>query len=74
MPRVWELAVAVKATSGLETRDQLGSVIYELGDMTRDVKDKMTSLNAMGINSFSWILHEVSRFRLEPAQLLRRQM
>ena len=57
--RVWELAVAVKATSGLDNKDALGYKLKELGDWTRDVKDTLTSLNAKGINSFSWTLHEV---------------
>ena len=51
--------MAVKATSGLDNKDALGYKLKELGDWTRDVKDTMTSLNAKGINSFSWILHEV---------------
>ena len=57
--RVWELAVAVKATSDLEDKDRLGNSLKELGDLTRDTKDAMTGLNAQGINAFSWILHEV---------------
>ena len=57
---MWELAVAVKATSDLEDKDRLGNSLKELGDLTRDTKDAMTGLNAQGINAFSWILHEVS--------------
>lgn len=57
--RVWELAVAVRATSELDNKERLGSMLKELGDMTRDVKDSMTSLNAKGINAFTWIMHEV---------------
>jgi len=57
---IWELAVAVRASSGLDNREVLGKDLKELGDMTRDVKDSMTSLNSKGINAFSWTLHSVS--------------
>lgn len=58
--RIWELGIAVRATSDLPDREYLGTTLKQLGDMTRDLKDKMTSLNSRGINSFAWIVQEVA--------------
>ncbi|KAI5481619.1 hypothetical protein MNV49_002845 [Pseudohyphozyma bogoriensis] len=58
---LWELAVAVEHTSGLEDRDFLGKQLHVLGDMTRDVKDEVIRLNSQGISSFTWIVHEFTR-------------
>lgn len=58
--RAWELASAVQY-SGLEDREFLSTQLNELGDRVRDVKDSVIDLNAQGIQSFQWIVHEFSR-------------
>lgn len=43
---IWELAVSVKRGSSLENRDILAGELVELGDMTRDMKDKLIGINS----------------------------
>lgn len=52
-PEIWELGIAVKATTRLETREELGRKLQDLGDMTRDVKDQVIKINSLAINAFS---------------------
>ena len=56
---IWELSVAVAASSGLEDRLEFGHRLRELGDLTRDVKDQIITISSLGINTFSFIVHEV---------------
>ena len=56
MPRLWELAVAVRHTSGMEEREFLGDQLQELGDLTREVRDAVTRLGSQSLASFTWIL------------------
>lgn len=53
---IWELSAAVKYSSALEDRDFLAEQLGELGDLSRTVKDDITSLNAQGINAFTFIV------------------
>ncbi|BGP54216.1 hypothetical protein JCM8202v2_001793 [Rhodotorula sphaerocarpa] len=58
---IWELSAAVKYSSALEDRDFLAEQLGELGDLSRTVKDDITSLNAQGINAFTFIVNDFSR-------------
>lgn len=59
--RIWELAVAVQVSSGMENRNELGKQLAEFGNKIRDVKDTMNVLHSKGITTFQWALHRVSR-------------
>lgn len=48
---LWELAVAVSASSNLPSKDDLGDSLKELGDLTRDMSDRLVDIHAQGINS-----------------------
>jgi hypothetical protein len=52
-PEMWELAIAVRATTRLPSKEDLGRKLNELGDMTRDVKDSVIGINSRAINAFS---------------------
>lgn len=39
--RIWELAMIVRRGSKLEGREILSSELVELGDLTRDMKDRL---------------------------------
>lgn len=41
---LWELAVAVSASSQLPGRYELSGSLKELGDLTRDVKDRLVTI------------------------------
>ncbi|KAL7409129.1 hypothetical protein BDY24DRAFT_404321 [Mrakia frigida] len=58
---IWELAMAVKRGSKLQDKEILAESLVDLGDLTRDMKDKLIGINSEGINSFSWIVHEFAR-------------
>lgn len=60
---LWELAIAVSASSQLESKDVLGDTLKELGDMTRDVSDSLVGIHAQGVNSFSWTVREFMRIQ-----------
>ncbi|BGP14266.1 hypothetical protein JCM10213_005842 [Rhodosporidiobolus nylandii] len=61
---VWELATAVRYTSSLDDRHYLSTQLGELGDLSREVKDQVISLNAQGMNAMTWILHEFNRLEV----------
>jgi hypothetical protein len=46
--RIWELAMSVKRGSKLEGKDVLASELVELGDLTRDMKDKLMCVLSAG--------------------------
>lgn len=58
--RIWELAVAVQVSSGMENREDLGRQLAQFGNKIRDVKDAMYVLHSKGITTFQWALHRVS--------------
>lgn len=58
--RIWELAVAVQVSSGMENREELGRQLAQFGTKVRDVKDAMYVLHSKGITTFQWALHRVS--------------
>lgn len=58
---IWELAVAVQVSSGLENRHELGNQLRGFGDKIRDVKDVMGVLHSKGITTFQWALHRFTR-------------
>lgn len=53
---IWTLSAAVRHTTRLENREVLASELARLGDLTREVKDQVMGVNAMGQNSMVWIL------------------
>lgn len=63
---LWELAIAVSASSKLPSKDVLGDTLKELGDMTRDMSDRLVGINAQGVNSLSVIVFA----RFEPGLCL----
>lgn len=56
---LWELSIAVSASSNLPSRDELGESLKELGDLTRDMSDRLVGINAQGVNSLyaSWVVY-----------------
>ncbi|GAA5976557.1 hypothetical protein JCM10908_005546 [Rhodotorula pacifica] len=58
---IWELSAAVKYSSALDDRDFLADQLAQLGDLSRGVKDDIISLNAQGLNAFSFILNDFAR-------------
>lgn len=47
---------AVTYMSELPDRNVLGAQLRQLGDLTRDVNDDVSLLNAKGVNALTWIL------------------
>jgi hypothetical protein len=70
MDSIWELGIAVKTSTGLETRISLGDQLIELGYMMRKVRDALIRINSLGVNSFSWVLRRVNI----SAQLIRNNL
>lgn len=58
---ILELALAIQYSTALDGKDALASQLWELSDLTRDVKDQVIGLNSQGINTFSFVAHEVSK-------------
>ncbi|RXK38396.1 hypothetical protein M231_04305 [Tremella mesenterica] len=58
--KVWELGVAVQV-SNLDDKEILGRQLIELGDLSRDLTDEVVSIDAMSVNSFSWLQWEFAR-------------
>ncbi|KAG0150215.1 hypothetical protein CROQUDRAFT_104511 [Cronartium quercuum f. sp. fusiforme G11] len=60
---ILELALAIQYSTALEGKEALASQLWELSDLTRDVKDQVIGLNSQGINTFSFVAHEFSRIQ-----------
>lgn len=55
-----ELAYAIQNSTALDVREVLASQLWELGELTTEVKRHVISLNSQGINVFSFAAYEVS--------------
>lgn len=65
---ILELALAIQYSTTLDGKDALANQLWELSDVTRDVKDQVISLNSQGINTFSFIAYEVSELKSYSSQ------
>ncbi|KAK4058459.1 hypothetical protein OIO90_000618 [Microbotryomycetes sp. JL221] len=59
---VWELSNMVRF-SKLEESSFVANELNTLGDSIRDVKDKIISVNAQGMNAFIWTVQDFSRLQ-----------
>lgn len=58
---ILELGYAVRWSTDLLDRELLSDGLAELGDLTRELKDRLIDLNGQGLNTFSFIAYEFSR-------------
>ncbi|GAA5977441.1 hypothetical protein JCM5350_004689 [Sporobolomyces pararoseus] len=60
---IWELATAIRYSSGIADKEFISTELASLGDSVREVKDSVIDLNAQGMNAFIWIVHEFTRLQ-----------
>lgn len=58
-PEILELSLAIQYSAAFDGRELLAIQLWDLSEQTKDVKDRLIGLNSQGINTFSFIAHEV---------------
>lgn len=68
---ILELALAIEYSTKVDHRAALAQQLWELSELTSKVKDEVINLNGVGINTFSFLAHEVSSLDLVPSNTSR---